>query len=168
MVSYKGQLGGKRKGAGRPKGLKNKKTVEENIIKDEMKQRVLKSADHLVSAQMNLATGVSYLMCVTYVGTGKNRKKNVEIVENKNTIADYFAGELDMSLGEEYYYITSQKPENKAIDSLFDRTFGKAQQSIDHTTKGESLNVSSEAKSSMADRLKGMFTSDEDDDEQES
>lgn len=133
--SFKGKLGGKRPGAGRPAGTGNKKTLDQKIVMEAFRQRVLKSSNKLINAQMNLANGVSYLMKIT---THKNRKE-VEVIKDPTLIAEYFAETL-VSDDNEYYYITTEKPENKALDSLFDRVLGKAQASIDITTKGESLN----------------------------
>ena len=34
---------------------------------------------------------------------------------------------------DDYYFITTERPDNRALDSLFNRTFGKAKETIDMT-----------------------------------
>ena len=65
-----------------------------------------------------------------------NHKKPI-LITSQEEIERYLAGDYDES--EEYYYITTEKPDNKAIDSLLDRTFGKAQQSVDLTSDGDRI-----------------------------
>ena len=120
--------GGKREGSGRKKGGENAETKRKKVVKKEMEKRIIRSVDHILNAQMNLATGVSYLMHVFY--TGKNRKKHVETVTDQETIEAYFSGDLDDSENNDWYYMSTEKTDNRAIDSLFDRTFGKARQNI--------------------------------------
>ncbi len=51
-------------------------------------------------------------------------------------IMAYVDGDADRDA---YYYITTKLPDNKAIDSLLDRTFGKAEGKLDVTSKGETI-----------------------------
>lgn len=113
--------GGYRLGAGRPKGAKNKKTLEKKIIDEELKRRVIQKADALLNAQLSVAIGCSYLFKVE-----KNRKKPVMIKDPK-IISDYLGGELD----DRYYYITTEEPNWRAVVSLFDRVFGRPKEMTD-------------------------------------
>lgn len=144
--------GGKREGAGRPKG---RVSLEKAIIVDQIKQRVLRNSHKLINAQLSLAYGVNYLMKIT---TSKKGAKEVEIVKDPEIIKSYFDDTLnDRKEENEYYYISSEKSDLKAIDSLFDRTIGKATANVDLTTKGESLNEMSydRAKAIIAGREAG-------------
>jgi len=136
----KSKLGGARPGAGRPKGGKNAATLEKERVFAEMRCRIAKSTDKLLNAQMNLAEGCQYLYVIKTItdSNGKKTKQRPEIVERQSIIEKFLAGELDQ-MDDEYYYLTTEKPDNKALDSLFDRTFGKAQQNIDVKSNGKVL-----------------------------
>lgn len=127
--------GGARPGAGRPKGGENKATKEKRVVKEEMKQRIMRSKDSLLNSQMNLAKGCQFLFVIETVrfkdkdGKWKEEKKKPRIVEDQYIIEKYLAGELDNEK-DEYYFMTTQKPDNRAIDSMFDRAFDKARQNV--------------------------------------
>lgn len=128
--------GGARPGAGRPKGGENKATKEKRIVKEEMKQRIMRSKDSLLNSQMNLAQGVQMLFKskkLTIEDKEGNvieiRKEKPILVENQEEIESYLAGEYDDDK-DNYYFITIEKPDNKAIDSMFDRAFDKARQNV--------------------------------------
>lgn len=122
-----GKNGGARPGAGRPKGSENQSTKDKRIVQEKLKQRVLKSADSLMTSQMNLAKGIQMLYKIKTNKDGSKRKP--ELVDNLEEIESYLAGEYEDS-NDEYYFITTERPDNRALDSLFDRTFGKARQNI--------------------------------------
>jgi hypothetical protein len=128
--------GGKREGAGRPKGSKDPETIEKEKVLAEIKSRIAKSANKLLSSQMNLAQGVQMLYCITTNEKGVRSKP--ELITDQFTIEKYLAGELEGN-DKEYYFITTERPDNRALDSLFDRAFGKAQNSIDVTSDGKPL-----------------------------
>ena len=100
-----------------------------------MRQRVIRSKDALMNSQMNLASGCQLLFKIETVkykdkdGNWKEEKKKPKIVESQEEIEDYLAGDYEDEK-DVYYFITTKVPDNKAIDSLFDRTFGKARQNI--------------------------------------
>lgn len=121
--------GGKRPGAGRPIG---RRTIEQKVVLEHIKRRVLKNAQKLISAQMGLAMGITQLIKI-------DKFKKVEVVKDEEIIINYFEGKLDRDPNE-YYYLTSEKPDLKAIDSLFNRVLGKPRESLDVTTDGESFN----------------------------
>lgn len=127
--------GGSREGAGRPKGSKNEETLERERVQAEMRRRIMKSTDELLNSQMSLAKGVQMLYRIDKDENGKNKKP--ELVTSQAEIENYFAGDYDEQ--SEYYFITTERPDNKAIDSLFDRTFGKAQQHVDVKSDGKPI-----------------------------
>lgn len=129
----KSKWGGKREGSGRKEGSRNVNTIEDNMARDEMRRRVIKSKDALMNSQMNLAKGCQLLFKIMKTGD-----KPVLVVDQEE-IEDYLAGELENT--KIYYFITTKVPDNKAIDSLFDRTFGKAPQTVDVTSGGEPIGL---------------------------
>lgn len=119
--------GGIRKGSGRKKGQLSKKTLEKKKIEKAMEQKIMRQVDGMLRSQMSLAKGCSYLYVVRTDDNG--RKEKPEIVTNPAMIEAYLAGELEEER-DEYYYITTDKPDNLAINSLIDRVFGKPKQKL--------------------------------------
>ena len=117
--------GGKRPGSGRKKGSETKATKEKREALAEYKRRTRKSIGKLFNAQMSLATGCSFLFCIKT----KGKKRVTEKITSPVTIKKYLDGDLEGNK-DEYYYISTEKPDNKAIDSLLDRSFGKSEQSV--------------------------------------
>jgi hypothetical protein len=115
------------KKGGRPKGSLNQATIEKREAEKQFIDRVVKSVDKLFNAQMSLAEGCSYLYRIEETGEGKNKVKKHVLVTSPEEIKAYLDGDVDES---DYYYITTDAPDNKAIDSLMDRAFGKARQTI--------------------------------------
>lgn len=128
--------GGARPNAGRPKGSENEETRKKRVVEEEFKQRVLRSANKLISSQMNLAQGVQMLYVIEKTEKGANKKPR--LITDQETIESYLAGELDGD-PDEYYFITTERPDNKALDSLFDRVFGKSVNNVDITSQGKEL-----------------------------
>lgn len=114
--------GGKRPGAGRPKGSLDTRTIEKKKAEQLFTDRVIKNVDKLFNAQISIAEGCSYLYRVDKVGKGSKEREEHVLVEDPEEIKGY----LDGNTNGEYYYITTKTPDNKAIDSLMDRAFGKA------------------------------------------
>lgn len=135
--------GGKREGSGRPEGSKNKATLEQQKTKEAFVKRVNKNADKLFNAQLSLATGTQMLFMIKTDSKGNRRKP--EIVTSVDTISRF----LDERQGmdgtfedddTEYYFMTTARPDNAAIESMINRSFGKAKDSVDITSNGESIN----------------------------
>ena len=104
----------------------------ERDVQAEIQARVSRNATKLLNAQMNIAEGCTFL----YVKR-KNKKGELgqaELIEDQETIRAFVDGEL--SGGDDYYYISTQRPENNAINSLFDRAFGKPVQKTELTGAG--------------------------------
>ena len=126
--------GGARPGAGMPKGKKTRKTIEREIELAYIKERVSRAKETIIDSQLTLARGVSYLYRVDKDAKGNDKKP--ELVTAQYEIEAYLSGEADV---DSYYYITTIKPENSAIDSLLDRTVGKPTQGVDLTSGGKPL-----------------------------
>jgi hypothetical protein len=127
--SFKGQLGGARPNSGRKKGQLAPQTVERAAALQAFRERVAKNVDKLFNAQLNLAMGERYLMVKRTVYVGKEKRTWHEVVEDPEDIKSFLDGDLD-NTDSEYYYMSVKPANNMALDSLLDRTFGKAQQNM--------------------------------------
>ena len=118
--------GGARKGSGGVKGKKTQKVLDRMKEKQRILDRITRNADKLYEAQFRLATGVQILFVIKT--DRKGNRLPAEQVTDPETIAAFLDGELD-SVDDEYYFIATQKPDNKAIKDMLDRAFGKP---VDH------------------------------------
>lgn len=141
--------GGARAGAGRKKGGMNAATKRRMKIKAKYEQRALKHADRLLSSQLSLAMGVQMLFVIHTDSKGVRRKP--ELITDTETIKKF----LDENEGvdgvlkseekekdskskvEDYYFLTTKVPDERAIQDILDRIFARAPQSIDITSGGE-------------------------------
>lgn len=121
--------GGARPGAGRKKGGMNKKTLEKKQVEAAMERRIMGVVDNLLDAQLSLARGTSHLFKKQEYGRGKDKRVEFVQVDNPEEIRDYLNGCFDDD-PDAYYFITTKRPDNKAIDSMMDRVFGRAKQKI--------------------------------------
>jgi hypothetical protein len=141
--------GGKRPGAGRKKGSKDKSTLEKEAVLKVFREKVMKSADALYASQLHLARGQTFLYKIekeTITGPkgGKTiRSKPPKLVTAQWEIEAYLQDLVDEENGMSgpkdrdatYYYLTTKEPSNMAVDSLLDRTFGKSVQAVELTGK---------------------------------
>jgi hypothetical protein len=130
----RGKNGGARPGSGRKKGQLAPQTIERAKILKEFRERVAKHADLLFDYQFTLARGCTVLYRVEKDKQGND--KAPQMVTDQSEVEEFLAGNLD---DDNYRFITTEKPDNRAIDSLLDRTFGKADSKIDLTSQGERL-----------------------------
>jgi len=126
-VTKSKNLGGARPGAGRKKGGMNAKTKEAKIVEEELRNRVLKHANKILNAHLNVALGATYMYRIDETEDSKGRKirKHVLVTDPDEIQAVLDDTDGIGTSGDDYYYITTDKPDIRAIDSLFDRTFGK-------------------------------------------
>ena len=82
----------------------------------------------LINAQLSLASGAALLFKADTDDDGKARKPI--LVTDPDEIAAYLCNDYN-ELETTYYYITTEKPENSAINGLLDRAYGKAAQSLE-------------------------------------
>jgi hypothetical protein len=128
--------GGVRSNAGRPLGSKNTATLHKEKVRRALEQRILSHADRLANAQLKLALGGMYLFRIDTITDNKgiqHRQKPV-IVDDIEEIIEYldwaYAEGTNVNDNEHYYFITTKEPDGRAIENLFDRTFGRPQQEI--------------------------------------
>jgi hypothetical protein len=142
---------------GRPKGTKSKKTLEKEAVLAAFRERAMRASGVLFDSQLTLARGQTFLYKIEkeWVSLGETKggkekgywkKLKPVLVESQTEIESYLEGMIeegdpddDQDRGATYYYLTTKEPNNNAIDSLLDRTFGKAAQSVAITG---SLNIS--------------------------
>lgn len=137
--------GGRRPGSGRPTGSLNKTTLEKKKVEEAFTQRVLTAVDRLFNAQLALAEGITQVYRIDEVGSGKEKRREHVLVTDPEEIKQFLDEHegMDGTVDDTYYYLTTKAPDNKAIDSLLDRAFGKARQNIgfDGGKDGEPINV---------------------------
>lgn len=132
--------GGARDGAGRPKGKMNQTSIERSEVKKAFQEKVATHAERLFAAQMNIAEGATMLFKVEKDSKGNNKKP--ELVTDQYTVQRFieecggYDGQMD---GDTYYFLTTKLPDNRAIDSMLDRAFGKPESNLDLTTNGKDL-----------------------------
>lgn len=136
--------GGKRDGAGRKPGQLNKKTLEAMEVKREYLERIRKNATQLFNAQFSVAKGNQMLFVIKTDSKGNRRKP--EIVTDPEVISRFLEENegMDGSLGDddsEYFFLTTRNPDSRTISDMLDRALGKADQSIDVTSNGESVSM---------------------------
>ena len=142
--------GGARTGAGRKSGSKNPATLERNKVLEAIRQRIMGKADFLITKQLHLAAGQQFLYKIEkeYIQTGTDKKggkkgywknKRPKLVTEESEIRFYLENlvaiangdmEDDQDPGATYYFITTKEPSNQAVDSMLDRTFGRATQPV--------------------------------------
>jgi hypothetical protein len=137
-----------KRGRGRPPGAKNKATLEKAAVIEAFNQRVLNQADALFNAQFKLATGSQIVFRID-VEKGKQggiKETHVQVTNPQEIkeLLDAHGGD-DGSVDGNYYYFQTIPPDNKAIDSLLNRTFGKAKETMEIEAK---LNVNGEDQNS--------------------
>jgi len=126
-LPIKGTLGGPRPGGGRKAGGKNASTKLREAALQEFRDRVAKKTNRLFNAQYSLSQGVQMLFRIDTDSKG-NRSKP-QLVTDQEEIETYL-DEGNLPDGSSYYFLTTERPDNKAIESLLDRTYGKAQQNV--------------------------------------
>jgi len=127
--------GGARPGAGKPRGCKHKKTLEQEVALDLYKQRILNNLLPLIRAQFNQAEGMTVMFQRRKVKNSKTGKleRTGELVRvmDINRVEQLLKGD---GQGENYYYITTKDPNVKALEDLFNRVFGKPKETIELDT----------------------------------
>lgn len=128
----KKQRGGKRPGSGLKMGQILPKTLEKRRVQAAIAQRVMQNADKLFNAQLSNAVGSVQIFKVVEVSENKREHILVTDPDEIKKVLDEGEGS-NCSVDGGFYLVTTIKPETKAIDSMLDRTFGKAPQSIELT-----------------------------------
>lgn len=107
--------GGRRPGAGRPKGSKSKKTVAREMAEEELRSIIKQHLPEMVASQLANATGLKYLV-VRNKKTGKFER----VAEN--------AAKALKGGDEEIIEVWEKDPNVNAFKELLDRGFGKSRE----------------------------------------
>ena len=108
--------GGKRPGAGRPKGSKEPQTLEKEQARESLRQLLTKEMQPVAEALVSRCKGVRHFVTRTKAG-------KYEIVTDPKAVVAALNKE-DGYTGEFY----TEKPETTAIKEFFDRTVDKAKE----------------------------------------
>ena len=136
------------KKGGRPKGKKSQATLEKEKVLAEMKQRIMRISQRLLDAQLTRAIGMTFLYkiekekIVGPKGGVSYRNKPPVRVTDEEEIRNYLDNKVALANGDiedesdrsaTYYYMTASEPDTHAIDSMYNRTYGKPTQSVELT-----------------------------------
>jgi len=129
---------GSLKGGYAKRGKRHKATIEREETIEAAKDLIAGRTMALVNKQLELALGEIKVFCIRYhwEGSGENKKlvgSKPEIVrgdEKMNVALDYELGKNGYSSNPNtklrYFFVICKEPNLRAIDSILDRTFGKA------------------------------------------
>jgi hypothetical protein len=117
--------GGRRPGAGKPKGYKHANTLAKEELRRQLAERVARDFEALTDAQIQLALGVRHTFRRDVNGRWVHLIDPQEIQEALNSGAD---GDV--------YWIYAKPPSIRAFAYLTDQAIGKAPQAV--TLAGES------------------------------
>lgn len=119
--------GGARPGSGRPKGVKNKKTLELEAARAYLRERVLARIAPLANAYLAAAEGGLRMYTV---GEGGRRV----LVTDPDQI-ESLLNTPEKRNGVDYWCLVADKPDTKILQNVFDREFGQAAKPIELTGK---------------------------------
>lgn len=140
-----------KKFGGRKKGS-TPAIIQRDAALKAFRDRVAQNADKLFDLQMGLAKGAQYLFRIDkeWVKTGESkngdkgfwRNKKPVIVESPEEMRQFLEDEFcsgdaqdDQDPGAAYYFLVAKDPQNQAIDSMLDRTFGRSKSEIEVNIK---------------------------------
>jgi hypothetical protein len=132
--------GGKRQGAGAKRGSKQKRTLEKMEYLRLFRERVMLNFDHLITAQLLAATGVSHLFARAKTGKFK-------------AVTDPVSMEEVLNGPEELKYISARDPDPRALKDMWDRMWGSPTQAVDVTVKKEPASQTDEELAATAAAL---------------
>ena len=118
------------------KGIQKRKQSEYAISKNEAmlsyRRRVARATDSLFNSQYANAVGNTYVYKIVETGEGRNSKKIHVLVTDPQEIKEILDTHMGASglVNDEYYMITTAKPDNAAIKDMLDRTYGTATQTV--------------------------------------
>lgn len=126
LKSLKSRKGGKRPGAGKPKGYKHQSTITKEQGREAVRQVVLKHMTRMLASQIAHAIGIGHLY--TRDKAGKFNK-----IENQ--------AEVDRLLGEggegRDYWIFTKDPSVQAFTDLMNRALDKPVEAVAMQHSGE-------------------------------
>lgn len=106
-----GQNGGRRPGAGRPKGARSQSTIEKEAWNERIRARIAARADDFFEAQAQLALGVVHLLA---------KDKDGQFVQ----VTDPEVMVRVLNSGETFYRLAARNPDGNVLRDLFNRLCG--------------------------------------------
>lgn len=128
--------GGRRPGAGAKKGQKHATTLEREHVLSSYRQRVMAKVDELFNSQFHKAKGAYQIFKRIEGDKGKVDYRLVTDPDEIIAVLSKGRGD-DCEIDDTYYTIEKIPADNIAINSMLDRTFGKAAQSIEVKTDND-------------------------------
>lgn len=113
-------LGGKRPGAGKPKGYKHAKTIEKEIERELLRRQVIANRERMTNAQIEHACGVSYMVLRHKDGTFTRATDEKQL-------------NAALAAGSAAFEIFTQAPNPAAYKDLMDRALDKPVEQHQHT-----------------------------------
>jgi hypothetical protein len=119
--------GGRRPGAGRPRGTRNPSTITKEAAREALRQIVLREIDSLAAAQIAQAKGIKYLV-VRQKSTGKFVRVTEAMAKHKQALED----------DQEIIEVWEKDPSTPAFTDLMNRAIDKPkEQEIELKVTGE-------------------------------
>ncbi len=107
--------GGGRASAGRKKGGKNARTIERELHEDMLRDKLRKSLEPIVEAQLANAQGIKYLVV--------RERKGGKFIRVTESMA-----QAKLGRGEEIVEVWEKDPSVQAFSELLNRAYGKAKE----------------------------------------
>lgn len=142
-----GKIGGQRTA-----GIVSIATLQRNLVREHLDQRLMRATDVMLNGQISLARGQQFLFRIDkkFIETGRSksgeprgywRNEKPVLVTAQYEIEAYLAelagnnGDIsdDKDEGAAYYFITTKEPNMLAIKDAQDRIHGKPRETIEHT-----------------------------------
>jgi hypothetical protein len=119
--------GGRRPGAGRPRGTRNPSTITKEAAREALRQIVLREMESLTAAQIAQAKGIKYLV-VRQKSTGKFVRVTEAMAKHKQALED----------DQEIIEVWEKDPSTPAFTDLMNRAIDKPkEQEIELKVTGE-------------------------------
>ena len=115
--------GGRRRGAGRPKGSKGVKTIDKELKREELRQLIIAQMKPMTDAQIEHAKGISYMVL-------RNPDKTYTRATNVKQVDAAFAA------GGETFQLFTQAPNVQAYTDLMNRALDKPAEHMAMTVSG--------------------------------
>jgi len=123
---------------GRPKGALGKKTKEEKVALELMKDKIRRSTDPLVTAMLDKAMGEKFLIVIETKrykdDNGKWQKKQLapKVVDDVEVIMEFLGnGQQQFDTDKEYHYMTTKPADVHAMKLAFAYGYGNPKNTTD-------------------------------------
>jgi hypothetical protein len=133
--------GGKQPGAGRPKGAKNKATVDKEFHREVLRQLVVAELKPMIAAQVEHAKGVQYMVLRMPDGSFARATDEKQI-------------DAACAVGASAFKIMTQAPNTQAFTALLDRALDRPKEQPQELEVKGTINVVDVLKQRQAKRKK--------------